>query len=33
MRLREQLGPVDKDFLSDREQGKEQRDPFEGWKE
>jgi len=33
MRLREQLGPVDKDFLSDREQDKEQRDPFEGWKE
>jgi antitoxin VapB len=34
MRLREQLGgPVGKDFLADREQGKEQRDPFEGWKE
>lgn len=33
MRLREQLGPADKDFLADREQGKEQRDPFEGWKE
>ena len=33
MRLREQLGPVDDDFLADREQGKEERDPFEGWKE
>ncbi len=33
MRLREQLGPADKDFLTDREQGNEQRDPFEGWKE
>ena len=33
MRLREQLGPMDKDFLADREQGADQRDPFEGWKE
>jgi antitoxin VapB len=33
MQLREQLGPVPEDFLADREQGGQQRDPFEGWKE
>jgi antitoxin VapB len=33
MHLREQLGPVPKDFLADREQAEQQRDPFEGWKE
>jgi antitoxin VapB len=33
MQLREQLGPVPHDFLTDREQGEQQRDPFEGWKE
>ena len=33
MQLREQLGPVPEDFVADREQGEQQRDPFEGWKE
>jgi antitoxin VapB len=33
MQLRQQLGPVPKDFLADREQGQQLRDPFEGWKE
>ncbi|MBT2326770.1 AbrB/MazE/SpoVT family DNA-binding domain-containing protein [Variovorax paradoxus] len=33
MQLREQLGPVPEDFLADRGQGTQQRDPFEGWKE
>ena len=33
MRLREQLGPIPKDFASEREQSEQQRDPFEGWKE
>ena len=33
MQLREQLGPVPEDFLADREQGEQQRDPFADWKE
>jgi len=33
MALREQLGPLTQDFLTRREQGTEQRDPFEGWTE
>ncbi len=33
MQLRKQLGPVPGDFLADREQGEQQRDPFEAWKE
>ena len=33
MELREQLGPLPADFLVRREQGQEQRDPFEGWEE
>ncbi|WP_218508807.1 antitoxin [Variovorax sp. dw_308] len=33
MQLRQQLGPIPKDFLADREQGQEQRDPFKDWKE
>lgn len=33
MQLREHLGPVPRDFLAEREQGEQQRDPFDGWKE
>lgn len=33
MQLREQLGPIPKDFLAERDQSKEQRDPFKSWKE
>ena len=33
MKLREELGPLPEDFLADRGQGSERRDPFEGWKE
>ena len=33
MQLREELGPLPEDFLADRGQGTEQRDPFEDWKE
>ena len=33
MQLREQQGPVPEDFLAERGQGEQQRDPFEGWKE
>ncbi|WP_062362097.1 antitoxin [Variovorax paradoxus] len=34
MQLRnKQLGAIPADFMSDREQGEQQRDPFEGWKE
>jgi hypothetical protein len=33
MKLREQSGPVPQDFLRDREQSEELRDPFEGWSE
>ena len=33
MQLREELGPVPEDFLANRGQGTEQRDPFEDWKE
>ena len=33
IQLREELGPVPEDFLADRGQGTEQRDPFEDWKE
>ncbi|MGO4395901.1 antitoxin [Variovorax sp. M-6] len=33
IQLREQLGPLPKDFLAEREQGTQERDPFEGWKE
>ena len=33
MRMREQLKAVPQDFLSEREQGEQQRDPVEDWKE
>jgi antitoxin VapB len=33
MRLRERLGPAPADFLRDRQQGVQTRDPFEGWQE
>jgi antitoxin VapB len=33
MQIRQQLGPVPRDFLAERDQSQEQRDPFEGWKE
>jgi len=33
MQLRQQLAPVPKDFLADREQGQEPRDIFKDWKE
>lgn len=33
MQLREQLGPVPGDFLADRAQSSERRDPLEGWQE
>jgi antitoxin VapB len=33
MRLRKQLGPVPRDFLAEREQSRQERDPFEGWTE
>lgn len=33
MQLREQPGPLPQDFLAERDQGEQQRDPFEGWKE
>jgi len=34
MQLRnKQLDAIPADFMSDREQGEQQRDPFEGWKE
>ena len=33
MQLREQLGPLPADFLAEREQGHQTRDPFEGWQE
>ena len=33
MAKRGALGSIPKDFLSDRQQGTEQRDPFKGWKE
>ncbi|MGK6308541.1 antitoxin [Variovorax sp. DT-64] len=33
MRLREQLGSLPQDFLAEREQGEQQRDPFKDWKE
>jgi antitoxin VapB len=33
MQLRQQLGPLPQDFMAKREQGTEQRDPFEGWPE
>lgn len=33
MQVREQLGPLPQDFLTKRQQGREQRDPFEGWTE
>lgn len=31
--LRGELGPLPDDFLADRRQPEEQRDPFEGWQE
>ena len=33
MQVREQLGPLPDDFMRKRDQGSEQRDPFEGWSE
>jgi antitoxin VapB len=33
MAVREQLGPLPEDFLADRQQGIETRDPLEGWRE
>ncbi|HXD05677.1 MAG TPA: AbrB/MazE/SpoVT family DNA-binding domain-containing protein [Burkholderiaceae bacterium] len=33
MVLREQLGPLPDDFLADRQQGSETRDPLAGWHE
>lgn len=33
MALRGALGPVPDDFLADRGQGSETRDPFESWRE
>lgn len=33
IQLRERLGPIPDDFLTDREQPSQARDPFEGWKE
>lgn len=33
MSVREKLGPVPHDFLRNRDQGSQQRDPFEGWDE
>lgn len=33
MQLRERLGPLPDDFLADRKQGEQLRDPFEGWAE
>lgn len=33
MALRAQLGPVPEDFLADRQQGSETRDPLAGWQE
>ncbi|MCW8163627.1 AbrB/MazE/SpoVT family DNA-binding domain-containing protein [Verminephrobacter aporrectodeae subsp. tuberculatae] len=33
MQLREELAPVPEDFLLDRGQGTQQRDPFDDWKE
>jgi antitoxin VapB len=33
MALREQLGPVPEDFLADRRQVTQTRDPLQGWKE
>ena len=33
MQLRERMGPVPRDFLPEREQGEQQRDPFGAWKE
>lgn len=34
MQLRQRLGPVvPKDFMTEREQSSQQRDPFDGWKE
>ena len=33
MQLREQLGAVPEDFMVERGQGEQQRDPFDGWKE
>ena len=33
MAFRAQLGPLEEDFLSDRAQGVEQRQPFTDWRE
>lgn len=33
MAVREQLGPLPEDFLADRQQGIETRDPLKGWRE
>lgn len=33
MAVRAQLGPLPEDFLSDRHQGTETRDPLQGWVE
>jgi antitoxin VapB len=33
MALRAQLGPIPEDFLADRQQGFETRDPLAGWQE
>jgi antitoxin VapB len=33
MAMRKDLGPLPEDFLADREQGSEARDPLQGWNE
>jgi antitoxin VapB len=33
MSLRKELGPLPTDFLADREQGSETRDPLANWRE
>ena len=33
MALRAELGPVPDDFMTDRQQGREDRDPMEKWRE
>jgi antitoxin VapB len=33
MAMRTQLGPLPQDFLADRQQGSETRDPLQGWVE
>jgi len=33
MAMRDELGPFPEDFLADRQQGSESRDPLSGWHE